>query len=70
MWQTKNEMNFDIMKWKMLWYEEDLECIMKLTEIPTHFEIQQIIMSWADERVEDEGCEMNNEWHKQAGWKF
>ena len=27
-------------------------------------------MSWADERVEDEGYEMNNEWHKQAGSKF
>ena len=31
--QTKNDMNFDNMKWKMWWYEEDLECIMKLTEI-------------------------------------
>ena len=28
---------------------------------PTHYEIQQIIKSWADERVEDEGYEMNNE---------
>ena len=23
-------------------------------------------MSWADERVEDEGYEMNNEWHKKG----
>ena len=27
-------------------------------------------MSWADERIGDEGYEMNNEWHEQAGSKF
>ena len=27
-------------------------------------------MSWADERVGDEGYEMNNGWHKQVGSKF
>ena len=31
-WKTKNKMNCDNMEWKM-WYEEDLECIMKRTEI-------------------------------------
>ena len=29
-----------------------------------------MIMSWVDERVEDKGCEMNYEWHEQAGSKF
>ena len=29
--------------------------------IPTHYEKQQIIMSLADERIEDEGYEMNYE---------
>ena len=28
------------------------------------------LMSWADERVEDDGYEMKKEWHKQTGPKF
>ena len=46
---------------------------MKLTRIqrihvsfiPTHYITKQIKISWADERIEDEGYGMNNEW--QAG---
>ena len=33
MWQTKDEMKCENVKWKMWWYEEDFECIMKLTRI-------------------------------------
>ena len=74
---TKDEMKCENVKWKMWWYEEDFECIMKLTRIQEmyvslfrHYEKQQIITSWAGERVEDEGYEMNYEWHKQARSKF
>ena len=38
--------------------------------IPTHYDKHQIITSLADDRIEDEGYEMNYEWHKQAGSKF
>ena len=30
--------------------------------IPTHYMTKQIKISWADERIEDEGYGMNNEW--------
>ena len=40
---------------------------MKLTEIPTHYEIHQIIMN---ERVENECCGINNELHDHAGLKL
>ena len=30
--------------------------------IPTHYMAKQIKISWADERIEDEGYGMNNEW--------
>ena len=33
MWQTNYEMKCENVKWKMCWYEEDFECIMKLTGI-------------------------------------
>ena len=33
MWQTKDEMKCENVKWKMWWYKEDFKCIMKLTRI-------------------------------------
>ena len=37
----------------------------------TYYDKHQMITSWADERVEDDGYEMNNEWFtKQAESKF
>ena len=41
----------------------DMNSLNSCQLIPTHYEKHQNITSWADERVEDEGCEMNNEWH-------
>ena len=54
--------------WGRFWvhHEADKNSIQL---IPTHYEKHRIITSWA-EWVEDEGYEMNNEWHKQAGSKF
>ena len=59
----------------MWWYEEDLECIMKLTGIQfieflsaysdTLYDKHKIETSWADERIEDEGYGMNNEWQNR-----
>ena len=55
----------------MLWYEEDFECIMKLTRIhwiPVSFfrhtihGKHKIKTSLADERIEDEEYGMNYEW--------
>ena len=40
----------------MWWYEEDFECIMKVQEF------NKIKTNLADERIEDEGYGMNNEW--------
>ena len=51
-------------------HEADRNSVNFCQLIPTHYAIQQIIIIWADKRVEDEGYEMNNEWHKQAGSKF
>ena len=71
MWQTKDEMKCENVKWKMWWYEEDFKCIMKLTRIQwihvslfrhTIYNKQQIKTGWADEWIEDEGYGMNNEW--------
>ena len=33
MWQKKDEMKCENVKWKVWWYEEDFECIMKLRGI-------------------------------------
>ena len=56
----------------MWWYEEDFECIMKVTGIQwilvslfrhtINYDKYKIKTSWADERIEDEGYGMNNEW--------
>ena len=75
---TKDEMKCENVNWKMWWYEEDFECNMKLTRIqemyicqliPTHYDKHQIITSWADERVEDEGYEMTMNDINNAGSK-
>ena len=55
------------MKWKMWWYEEDFECIISFIEFlsaysDTLYDKHKIKTSWADERIEDEGYGMNNEW--------
>ena len=43
MWQTKDEMKYENVKWKMWWYEEDFKCIIKLTRIQwIHVSIQWI----------------------------
>ena len=65
MWQTKDEMKCENVNWKMWWYQEDFECIMKLTGInysDTLYDKHKIKTSWADERIDDEGYGMNNEW--------
>ena len=80
MWQAKDEMNCEneiknVMIWGRFWVRRDAyKNSMNLCQpIPTHYEKHQIHkeMSWAYERVKDEGCEMNYEWHKQlVGSKF
>ena len=42
-------------------HEADINSMNSCRLIPTHYEIHQIITSLADERVEDEGFEMNYE---------
>ena len=44
MWQTKDEMKCENVKWKMWWYEEDFECIMNLLRMKNNFKFFQI---WA-----------------------
>ena len=60
----------DNVKCKMWWYEEHFECIMKLLEefveflsaYVRHTDKHKIKTSRANERIEDEGYGMNNEW--------
>ena len=42
-------------------HEADKNSMNSCQLIPTHYEKQQII-SWADERIEDERYKMNYEW--------
>ena len=66
-------------KWKIWWYEEDFKCITKLTRIQwiyvsliiiiflsTHYEKQQTITIWADERVEDGHLWSKISYHSKA----
>ena len=78
MWQTKDEVKCENVKWKMWWYEEDFECIMKLTGIhwvpvslfPTHY-MTNIKLKWVEQmngsRMKDMEWIMND---KQAKSKF
>ena len=66
----KDEMKCENVKWKMWWYEEDFDASWSWQEFivflsaysDTLYDKHKIKTSWADERIEDEGYGMNNEW--------
>ena len=70
MWQTKDEMKCENVKIKSdnmrkilsaSWSWQEFNEFMSAYS-DTLYDKQQIKKSWADERIEDEGYGMNNEW--------